>query len=64
VSERGGTTAQAPLGAVRWLSRTERLIAQAEADGRRRLVEINEPVRLNLVRVIDGLEALEDGDGG
>jgi hypothetical protein len=46
------------------LARTERLIADAEAGGRRRLVEMNEPVRLNLIRVIDGLEALEDGDGG
>jgi Phage integrase family len=45
------------------LTRTEQLIAGAEADGRRRLVEMNEPVRLNLIRIIDGLEALEDGDG-
>jgi hypothetical protein len=45
------------------LTRTERLIAQAEADGRRRLVDMNEPVRLNLVRIIEGLEVLEDGDG-
>lgn len=44
------------------LSRTDQLIAQAEADGRQRLVEINEPVRLNLIRIIDGLDALEDGD--
>jgi hypothetical protein len=28
------------------------------------LVEINEPVRLNLVRIIDGLEALEAPDAG
>ena len=41
------------------LTRTE-LIAQAEADGRQRLVDMNEPVRLNLLRIIDGLEALED----
>ena len=46
------------------LARTEQLIASAEADGRQRLVEINEPVRLNLIRIIDGLEAMEDGDGG
>ena len=46
------------------LTRTEQLIAQAEADGRRRLVEMNEPVRLNLLRIIDGLETLEDSDGG
>ena len=45
------------------LARTEQLIAQAEADGRQRLVEMNEPVRLNLIRIIDGLEALEDHDG-
>ena len=45
------------------LTRTEQLIAEAEADGRRRLVEMNEPVRLNLVRIIDGLEALGVEDG-
>jgi hypothetical protein len=45
------------------LHRTEQLIAQAQADGRQRLVEINEPVRLNLIRIIDGLEGLEDADG-
>jgi hypothetical protein len=45
------------------LTRTEQLIADAERDGRQRLVEMNEPVRLNLIRIIDGLEALEDGDG-
>jgi hypothetical protein len=45
------------------LARTEQLIAQAEADGRRRLVEMNEPVRLNLLRIIDGIEALEASDG-
>ena len=45
------------------LARTERLIAEAEADGRLRLVEMNEPVRLNLIRIIDGLEALKDDDG-
>ena len=44
------------------LTRTEQLIAQAEADGRQRLVEMNEPVRLNLIRIIDGLETLEDDD--
>ena len=46
------------------LARTEQLIAQAEADGRQRLVDMNQPVRLNLIRIIDGLDALEDGDGG
>jgi hypothetical protein len=45
------------------LTRTEQLIAQAEADGRRRIVEMNEPVRLSLIRIIDGLEALDDNDG-
>jgi integrase len=45
------------------LTRTEQLIAQAEADGRQRLVEINEPVRRSLIRIIEGLQALEDGDG-
>lgn len=44
------------------LARTERLIAQAADEGRQRLVEMNEPVRLNLVRIIEGLEALEDAD--
>jgi integrase len=43
------------------LARTEELIADAQRDGRRRLVEINEPVRLNLQRIIDGLETLETG---
>jgi hypothetical protein len=46
------------------LARTEQLIAQAEADRRQRLVEINEPVRLTLIRIIDGLEALEDDLAG
>jgi hypothetical protein len=45
------------------LTRTEQLIADAERDGRQRLVEMNEPIRLNLIRIIDGLEALEDEDG-
>jgi hypothetical protein len=48
------------------LDRTERLIAQAEADGRQRLLEMNTPIRLNVLRIIDGLETLEhdqpDGD--
>lgn len=42
------------------LTRTEQLIAQAETDGRQRLVEMNEPIRLNLISIIDGLEALGD----
>jgi hypothetical protein len=41
------------------LTRTEQLITQAQADGRQRLVDMNEPERLNLVRIIDGLETLE-----
>lgn len=45
------------------LTRTEQLIAQAETDGRQRLVDMNEPVRLNLVRIIEGLETLEEADG-
>jgi len=44
------------------LTRTQQLIAQAEADGRQRLVDMNEPVRLNLIRIIDGLQALGDAD--
>lgn len=42
------------------LMRTTDLIAKAEADGARRLVDMNEPVRLNLVRIIEGLEGLAD----
>jgi hypothetical protein len=45
------------------LTRTEQLIAQAQAAGRQRLVDINEPVRLNLIRIIDGLQASEDAGG-
>jgi hypothetical protein len=44
------------------LTRTEQLIADVRAAGRQRLVEMNEPVRLNLIRIIDGLESLERGD--
>ena len=46
------------------LTRTEQLIAEAEADGRYRLVEMNEPVRLNLLAIIDGLQALEEHADG
>jgi integrase len=46
------------------LNRTEQLIAQAQTDGRQRLVDMNEPVRLNLLRIIDGLESLEVVDAG
>jgi integrase len=48
------------------LDRTDQLIAQAETDSRQRLVEMNTPVRLNLLRIIDGLQTLcaeaSDGD--
>jgi site-specific recombinase XerD len=44
------------------LTRTDQLIADARAAGRQRLAEINEPVRLNLIRIIDGLETLEHSD--
>lgn len=40
------------------LDRTEQLIASATASGAQRLVEINEPVRVNLIRIIEGLDAL------
>ena len=40
------------------LQRTEELIAAAQTAGSERLVEMNEPVRLNLVRIIEGLDAL------
>jgi hypothetical protein len=45
------------------LTRTEQLIAAAETAGRQRILDMNEPVRLNLIRIIDGLETLEN-DGG
>jgi integrase-like protein len=40
------------------LARTEQLIQSARASGAQRLVEINEPVRINLIRIIEGLDAL------
>jgi hypothetical protein len=40
------------------LARTEQLIASAQASGAQRLVEINEPVRINLIRIIEGLDTL------
>ena len=40
------------------LQRTEQLIASAQESGAQRLVEINEPVRVNLIRIIEGLDAL------
>jgi len=45
------------------LQRTDELITHAETDGRQRLVDMNTPVRLNLLRIIDGLQTLEDCDG-
>jgi len=45
------------------LQRTDDLITHAETDGRQRLVDMNTPVRLNLLRIIDGLQTLEDCDG-
>jgi integrase len=41
------------------LERTEHLLADAEADGNQRLIEMNTPVKLNLARIIEGLEALQ-----
>jgi integrase len=41
------------------LARTDELIAAAAADGRQRVVDMNTPVRLNLLRIIEGLETLE-----
>jgi integrase len=40
------------------LQRTDELIVAAIASGAQRLVEINEPVRVNLIRIIEGLDAL------
>ena len=42
------------------LAETERLIAQAQAQGSERKREMNESVRLNLVRIIEGLESIAD----
>jgi hypothetical protein len=48
------------------LERTEQLLAEAERNGNQRLVEMNTPVKLNLVRIIEGLQGLqpheEEGD--
>jgi hypothetical protein len=41
------------------LERTERLLADAKCNGNQRLVEMNTPVKLNLVRIIEGLEVLQ-----
>ncbi|UTI63909.1 hypothetical protein NBH00_21510 [Paraconexibacter antarcticus] len=40
------------------LERTDELIASAQASGAQRLVDMNEPVRVNLIRIIEGLDAL------
>lgn len=45
---------------VEQLERTRQLQADARERGNERVVEMNEPVRLNLVRIIDGLQALTD----
>ena len=42
------------------LTETERLIAQAEAEGSEREREMNETVRVNLVRIIEGLESIAE----
>jgi integrase len=42
------------------LAETERLIADAQAKGSERKREMNENIRLNLVRMIEGLESLAD----
>lgn len=42
------------------LTETDKLIAQARAEGSERKLEMNENVRLNLVRVIEGLQSLSD----
>lgn len=40
------------------LAETDRLIAEATSQGSQRKLEMNQTVRLNLVRIIDGLESL------
>jgi hypothetical protein len=42
------------------LAETERLIEQAKLEGSDRKREMNENVRLNLVRIIEGLESISD----
>jgi integrase len=42
------------------LDRTRELLADARERGQQRLVDINEPVELNLVRIIDGLHRVAD----
>ena len=45
------------------LAETERLIEQAKLEGSERKREMNENVRLNLVRIIEGLESINDNHG-
>jgi integrase len=54
------TTAEFLPTHVEQLKRTRQLQADARERGNERIVEMNEPVRLNLVRIIDGLQALTD----
>lgn len=42
------------------LDRTRELIASARASGNDRLVDMNEPIELNLVRIIQGLNTLQE----
>ncbi|MGH2874276.1 MAG: hypothetical protein ACRDL5_17675, partial [Solirubrobacteraceae bacterium] len=42
------------------LVETEQLIAEAQAQGSERKREMNESVRVNLVRIIEGLESIAD----
>ena len=44
------------------LARTEQMIEQARSDGRQRLVDMNQPIRDNLHRIITGLQAFEEND--
>ena len=51
---------------VHWdqLANTMKVIDEARTAGHERLIEQNEQIKLNLVRIIEGLEALLGGDGG
>ena len=44
------------------LDRTRELLADARELGQQRLIDINEPVELNLVRIIDGIRRLAEED--
>jgi integrase len=46
------------------LTETDRLIAEATAHGSQRKLEMNQSVKLNLVRIIEGLESLDAGAAG